>query len=346
MHVPGGLVCALIFSALATAQVRTAEAAEAAGPAPSSSGSKAVVDALVLAGDASGDVEEVVQRAILRGLGGAGVGVIERPASAAPGPCTNATCAAALAAAGGAGFVVGGEIRVAQRSYEVTLELHDGRDGRVLATRTASCPICSMPEVEAATASAAAELAGELAARAESPLTIHSCPSGAQVYIDGTLAGTTPFAETVAPGAHRIEVKADGHVPQSREVNIDAGVAPEPIAVSLAPRSSGSALAPLGWAAVGLGGVTFITGIALLALDDNPFRAHCSGDNVDSFGRCRFQYNTLGGGVAGLIVGAGLVGAGAALLVIDRKRRGASPRAAARLRFGVHPRGVMLSGSF
>lgn len=328
-------MCALIFSALAAAQ------------APSeSTGSKAVVDALVLAGDASADVEEVVHRAVLRGLRGAGVTVLERPADAGPEPCTNAPCAAALATAGGVQFVVGGQILVAQRDYEVTLELHDGRDGRVLATRKASCPICSVPEVEAATAKAAAEIAAELAARAETPLSVTSCPSGAQVFVDGAQVGTTPFTQTLEPGTHRVEVKAEGHVTQSREVTIEAGVAPAPIAVALAPRSAGSALAPLGWAAVGLGGVTFITGIALAAIDENPFRAHCTGDNIDAAGRCRFQYNTLGGGVAGLVLGAGLVGAGAALLVIDRKRRGSEPKPTARLRFGVHPRGVTLSGSF
>ena len=41
-----------------------------------------------------------------------------------------------------------------------------------------------------------------------------------------------------------------------------------------------------------------------------------------------------------------LVGTGAALLIIDRKRRGSGPKPTARLRFGVHPRGVALSGSF
>jgi len=345
MLVPGGLVCALVFSAPTIIQPRFTAAAEPAAAAGSQS--TVVVDRFVLAGDASRDTEEVIRRAVVRGLGNAGKRAIDPPANRPPGPCTDASCAAALATAAKADYVIGGRILDAQRNYELTFALHDGGDGRVLATRTASCPICSMPEVEAAAAKAVGELASEVKAQGEARLQITSCPSGATVYVDGALAGNTPFAETVAPGEHNIEVKSDGYVAQTRSTTVEAGSEAETLAFSLVAKGAPNpSRVPLGWAAVGLGGASLIAGIALLAIDDNPFKKHCEGDNLDDAGRCRFQYNTLGGGVTSLLVGAALAGGGAALLILDRKRRGPGPRARAQLRVGVHARGLTLSGRF
>jgi hypothetical protein len=372
MQVPGGLVCALIVSALTTtpspslASALTLSASPGtllASPGPADAagdGSTAVLDRFVHAGQVSGGIEANIRKAVVRGLGS--VRAVDPPAGSPAKPCTDAACTAALAAAGQAEYVVSGKIVHDDRDYELTLNLH-GRDGRILATRSASCPICSIPDVEAAAARAAAELAADVPAKmaasstasAETPLAITSCPSGARVYIDGALVGKTPFSETVAPGEHKLEIKAHGHIDQARTITIDPEAPPEAVAFALIPKRTGASLAPLGWAAIGLGVASVITGAALLAINDRPFKAYCEGENIDAAGRCRFQYDTLGGGIAGVVVGAALVGGGAALVARDRKRRGPGPRTAAQrtsrpsgpeLRFGVHPRGVVLSGHF
>ena len=162
MLVPGWLAGTLIFTAMAHTSIAGVDAQPAAtdGSQGAAQGS-ALLDRLAITGDASNDIEDVVRKAILRGLSGQGVRTVEPPADvAAAGPCTDAACTAARARAAGSDFVVSGKVLVSERSYEVTLELHEGKDGRLLATRRASCPICSVPEVEKAAADVAGELAG------------------------------------------------------------------------------------------------------------------------------------------------------------------------------------------
>lgn len=353
MLVPGWLASTLLLSATATARVAGADAqaardgsAPVSGAAEASVGS-AALDELVLAGDASKDIEGVIRKALVRGLKTQGVRMLELPVGVASKPCTDSSCAATRAKAVGADFLVTGRVQVSERNYEVTLELHDGQDGRILATRSASCPICSVPEVDAAVADVAAAIVADFHKSDVQTFTITAEPEGALVYIDGALAGPAPLRQGVAPGEHRIEVKRDGYHDAARTVvfgpDTDAGA----LSFRLVPRRS-SATVPmaLGWAAVGLGAAALLTGVALLAVDERPYKGLCEGEYMDAFGRCRFQYDTLGGGVAGVVVGAALLGGGAALLILDRKRRGPGPRASARVRLGVDPRGIQLTGRF
>ncbi|MCA9718800.1 MAG: PEGA domain-containing protein [Myxococcales bacterium] len=182
------------------------------------------------------------------------------------------------------------------------------------------------------------------------PLRVTSSPSGATVYVDGLEVGTTPFEKVLPEGKRFVEVQKDGYVLQSRFVTIDPASAPEPIDVTLEEQASTFPYEPLGWAGVAVGAAALISGIALIAIDENPYKARCEGEDIDAMGRCRFQYNTLAGGVTGVILGAALVGGGAALLVLGRKRGGgkSTPRDTARanLRLGVSARGVSLSGQF
>ena len=212
MLVPGWLAGTLIFTAMAHTSIAGVDAQPAAtdGSQGAAQGS-ALLDRLAITGDASNDIEDVVRKAILRGLSGQGVRTVEPPADvAAAGPCTDAACTAARARAAGSDFVVSGKVLVSERSYEVTLELHEGKDGRLLATRRASCPICSVPEVEKAAADVAGELAGDFRASKASAPAITSEPPGALVYVDGALVGPSPVTPTLTPGEHRIEVKKDG----------------------------------------------------------------------------------------------------------------------------------------
>ena len=152
------------------------------------------------------------------------------------------------------------------------------------------------------------------------------------------------------PGDRLIEIHKDGHVDYSDFVTIDPATPTEPVDVALAEQSSRFPYEPLGWAGVGVGAAVLISGIALIAIDENPYKAQCEGEDIDSMGRCRYRYDTLAGGITGVIVGAALAGGGAALLVLGRKRAGGKdvPRDSSRahLRWGVSARGVSLSGRF
>lgn len=330
-------------------------AALAVGPAPPANttppvgSSLVLLDELALVGDASSDVGAALRKSIQRSLEAKGVAVLKSAPGAAAGPCKDVPCVTARASASGATHVVRGTVKASDRNYEVVLELHRGLGGRVLDTRAASCPICSVPEVEAAAAKAAAALAEAiLAAPAEvlPSLSIASDPAGAIVLVDGEVVGQTPLTREVAAGEHTVTVKQEGYVDQTRTLTVE-GESPAPLAFALTRRPAPRAgLTPIGWAALGLGAAAMVTGVALLVVDENPFRDLCSGEYVDSFGRCRFRYNTLAGGVASLVAGAALVGGGVALVVLGR--RGSEPRgeASARLRLGLHARGLALAGNF
>lgn len=55
-------------------------------------------------------------------------------------------------------------------------------------------------------------------------LTVSSEPAGADVYLDGKLAGETPFTSTsVAPGDHRVKVVKAGYLENARIVSVAAG---------------------------------------------------------------------------------------------------------------------------
>lgn len=314
--------------------------ARAAGPRT------ATVDRLHLAGDAGADVERALQRAVVRGLTEEGVDVVDAGASASG--CDNAECASKLADTAGVDFVIGGNVQVTERNYDVTLELH-GRDGRVLATKSTSCTICSVPEAERAATRAAAELAASIGAPIKAPessLAVTSDPSGARVYVDCVPVGVTPIDAPIAAGPHHVEVRMDGYVTHAADLTVDPAAPPRPLAVSLRREVRPLQLAPLGWAAIALGAASMITGAVLVGLDENPYKARCDGADIDAAGRCRYRYDTLAGGVAGLVAGAAFAGGGVALVLVDRKRSRPPSDARAHLRFGASPRGVTLVGRF
>lgn len=341
MRVPGRLAGALLLAV--TAAELSAEDARAAGDV-----GPAVLDALTIAGDASRDIQGVIRKALLRGLADGGARVLELPDEVTT-PCADPGCASGRARQVGATFLVSARVQVSQRNYEMKLELLDGRDGRVLATRSASCPICSVPEVEAAASDVARALVPDfkLPEPEARSFTITSSPAGAQVYVDGELVGQAPLTRELV-GEHRVEVKLAGHLDAGRTVTFGSDTGADALDFTLVPRpgEGASVKMALGWAAVGLGAAGLLTGVALLAVDERPYRGLCDGEYVDSFGRCRFQYNTLAGGVAGVVAGVALVGAGAALLVLDRKGKAPARRQSARVRLGVDPRGVTLIGRF
>ncbi len=314
---------------------------------------RVVLDAFSFSGDAGADVEENLRAAVQRALEREGAHVIT-PAPGQPA-CADASCHAALAQASQAQGVVSAQVLVAQRDYEISLQLHEGADGRVLATSKKTCAICSVPEAEAMAESAASELLASAplvsAPPAEpAPLVIRSEPSGARVFIDGVAAGTTPFEQVLEPGDHLVEVEREGYTTYSQFVTIDAEAAHEPLTIAFArARASGFPYTPLGWTGVSLGIASLVAGAVLIGLDEQPYKAQCEGDDVDPLGRCRFRYNTLAGGVTGVVVGAALIGGGATLLVLGRKRgaRDETPTTArAGLRVGLRMNGVTLSGRF
>jgi hypothetical protein len=54
-------------------------------------------------------------------------------------------------------------------------------------------------------------------------LTVNSNPLGAQLLVDGKLAGVTPTTLTLPPGAHSLTLRANGAEPRTMDVTVSAG---------------------------------------------------------------------------------------------------------------------------
>jgi len=50
-----------------------------------------------------------------------------------------------------------------------------------------------------------------------------STPSGAMIYVDGTIYGTTPHSVTLSPGTHSVQLTYNGYQPWSNTVTIQSG---------------------------------------------------------------------------------------------------------------------------
>lgn len=62
--------------------------------------------------------------------------------------------------------------------------------------------------------------------------TVESSPSGAEVWIDGALFGTTPVTQTLVPGSYSLEVVLDGYEMAEQDFNV-LPLEPKTVAVEL-----------------------------------------------------------------------------------------------------------------
>ncbi len=69
-------------------------------------------------------------------------------------------------------------------------------------------------------------------------VSVGSVPSGAEVLVDGDLAGNAPMVLELSPGAHHIEVRSKGYRTAHRDVRLEAGDS-ESWAVHLEPARLG-----------------------------------------------------------------------------------------------------------
>jgi len=90
---------------------------------------------------------------------------------------------------------------------------------------------------------------------------------------------------------------------------------------SMSPRTA-KVMEGVGWGAVGVGAAAFISGIALLVLNNRPAKNNCDAADVDAQGNCRYLWDTAAGGIGLTVSGAIVAGAGAGLVVYSRRMNG------------------------
>ncbi len=249
-----------------------------------------------------------------------------------------ATCIGTAAGEAGAKHALTLKVDKVESDYGVTLHILDGA-GSTVVNLEESCELCGIAELEELVVDLTSRAITKLAiASKAATLAVTSEPSGASVFLDGELVGTTPFELPVGAGSRKLRIELDGYIEQERDTTLVAGervdlelslqpvpVAPPPEIEPASATDRGRKLRGAGYALLGLGIASAGAGIALIVIDEQPITSDCSGDNVDVDGDCKWRRNTLGGGIGLAAGGAVLIGTSIALLVKGRRRNEAPP---------------------
>ncbi len=255
----------------------------------------------------------------------AGLGAFELVDVGAGTACEAADCYRDIAEGAGVRALVRVVVSVEARDYTLRAELIDGATGEVERADESTCEICTYEEVLERLDQEIANLRSPIATvldRPEGPtmagLRISSDPADAIVRVDGEVVGSTPFEGQFAPGPHEVQVSKEGHRPHSEHVDL-AEADGTTLELTLAPRRFNARLKRiLGWTGVGVAIPLVAGGVALLVMDERSYGPSCDGLE----GTCEFRFNTLGGGIVALVGGIAAGGAGATLLILDRRERG------------------------
>jgi hypothetical protein len=304
-----------------------------------------VVLPLRIEGDLSASRRDELEAGLRAGLERAGLQRGQAPTTAVR-DCETSTCAAELARATQADFAIVARMTVVRRDYDMSIEVIDARQAKVIASSAERCEICGIAEVLELVDTQAAALSARLSAlRLGAPVfAFESSPAGALIRLDGTVVGETPFEREVEPGARRVSAELPGYVTQAREIEAVAGVrSTVDFVLTPIPRSvRHRRLRTFGWTAIGVGGAAVVVGVPLIAVHGRENRLVCTGENVDPRGNCKYLHATRGPGIAVTVVGAVLLATGVSIVLATRPR--ARERRSAAL--GVGPRGMTLTGRF
>jgi hypothetical protein len=232
------------------------------------------------------DLRERMTRAVQEGLLASGADVVDGMPAAATGPggapCQGNGCVTAVAKATVSAYVVRGSLEIDGRTYELRLEMLDGKNGDLVESREDRCEICTESEaLEMAGVSASALKVQAFKKKGVGVAPVEPAPPPVKTVLEGT-----------PPGAAKVE----------------GGTHSGPTGVPGADHRE------LGWIGVGVGAFAGFVAWRLLAIDGDPT---CSGGYVDNdpmHRQCEHAYSTKGWGIASIVGGALAIGAGALVL--------------------------------
>ena len=293
----------VLGTALAIAAPVPAPAPDATAPGPGVGTLR-----LRLPADVSQPDQDALNQRFADGVERSGLSATPAPAEAAA--CEDAACYQGAAEQAGVGLLVGGTVEKTGPDYSVTVYAISSETGEVVAEVDGVCEICGIGELGDVVGSLAARLRPTIENTTQPTiLAVESDPEGAEVWVDGKQVGTTPLRVPVAPGEHEIDVIKQGRRTKHVEVVLRPGVN-ESFSFRLARSTRVPEWVP--WTSLGVGTASLVSGIALLAIDENPIRRDC---NPDVDGRCQYLYDTVNGGAVLTVVGVALVGTGVGMLI-------------------------------
>jgi hypothetical protein len=300
------------WAALAAALVLGAAARPAWAQGDGAGKQRVAVVRLAFEGNVPEAARDLFAQRLVEGLAAArfevmtGAMVKERLAAAGLGAdsCSGGSCTGKAARALGVAFLVFATVVEHDKTYDITLDLVNGKSGVTIGTNRERCEICGVEEASEKVSLAASALRARLEALANTPprFIIRSRPVGASLKLDGEAIGKTPADRELAPGVHKLELAADGYDPLERTVTAVNGV-DETLDLDLVIVPSKLPLRTLGWTAIAVGAAALAGAVWAESVDGDELA--CAPAERDEFGHCPRVRNTR-------VVGAILAGVGAA----------------------------------
>lgn len=319
-----------------------------AAPAPGGDEPRLAVLPLRVEGTIDGETRERWTAGLRDGLLRGQAQLVD-PAQVTPyleGNCDRQSCYDRVRANSGATHILRTTVVAKNRDFILKLDLIDAKTGEVVLSEGETCEICGSTELVTLLDSQGALLQTRLAAMGSGPavLVLDTRPSGALVFIDGEVVGTTPLERPVLEGSHKIRVSLNGYVAEERELTLVNG-AREEVELSLQRTPGNPKSRALGAAGLAGGLVMLGAGIALVALDDAPYKKTCVGDGVDAQGDCKSLYGT--GPLGSVLIGVGaILGTIGTVALIRNRGAKQGERAAKKERAAVVPTGLGIAGRF
>ena len=266
----------------------------------------------------------------------AGAALRGRQADSGAQSCSAPSCYPDLARALGVGYLVSGKIAEQEKTYDIRLELLNGKTGATLASVRERCETCGIEDAAERVNLAASALRARLEAVTRMParFVIQSKPAAAKARIDGKPAGSTPIDLELAGGEHHLTLELAEHEPLNRTFVAVSGV-DETLAFELVRRPSPFPYRTIGWTGLAVGALAIGGGIVALVVDGNEIS--CMQARKDIYGNCPRVLNTdiLGAVLLGLGSASAAIG-GVSLYLGDRIPSEPSAR---RPTFGIAVRG-------
>jgi TolB-like protein len=263
----------------------------------------------------------------------------DRLARAGAVGCSEPRCYPATARALGVGYLVVGRVIEDSKTYQISLDLVNGRTGRILASVREQCETCGIEEAGEKMDLAASALLARLqvVTRVSARFVIRSRPAAAQARIDGEVVGRTPLEIDLAGGEHHLALQLGGHQVLSRTFIAVSGV-DEILDFELLSTLGALPYRLVGWTALVAGVVAVAGGSIALAIDGRE--VPCAAERQDGQGHCPLVRRTDLLGAVMLGVGSAAATAGTLSLYFG-SRSGPSPEPISQ-----RPIGVALAGRF
>jgi hypothetical protein len=218
--------------------------------------------------------------------------------------CSEPSCYPDFARSLGVGYLVSGKLVEQDKTYDIRLELLNGRTGGSLASVHERCETCGLEDAAEKVNLAASALRARLEAVTRMParFVIRSRPQSAVARIDGKPVGVTPLDLEISSGEHQLTLEKLDHEPLRRTFVVVSGV-DETLDLELVRQATTFPYRPIGWAGLSVGALAIAGGIVALVADGKQIS--CPRAKQDSMMHCPYVRDTS-------VLGAVLLGVGSA----------------------------------